>query len=184
MDTSPRQASSDARSSCAAPACATASRYAASASAERPSSTRIAASSCAARARSGACPVARAATRRRSASGAAAATRPAARVASISLARRSSAAIVVRTASKVLCNVAAARLSGSTERKGLLTGLALTPMSAFAILLLEQSRLYGFEPAQQVLTALAFMMLVQELFGPLVTQRALNAAAETHVTQE
>jgi hypothetical protein len=25
---------------------------------------------------------------------------------------------------------------------------------------------------------------VQELFGPLVTQRALNAAAETHVTQE
>jgi Kef-type K+ transport system membrane component KefB len=94
------------------------------------------------------------------------------------------ALIVVRTASKVLCNVAAARLSGSTERKGLLTGLALTPMSAFAILLLEQSRLYGFEPAQQVLTALAFMMLVQELFGPLVTQRALNAAAETHVTQE
>ena len=46
--------------------------------------------------------------------------------------------IVVRTAAKVVCNVVAARLSGSTERKGLLTGLALTPMSAFAILLLEQ----------------------------------------------
>jgi Kef-type K+ transport system membrane component KefB len=94
------------------------------------------------------------------------------------------ALIAVRTTSKVLCNVAAARLSGSTERKGLLTGLALTPMSAFAILLLEQSRLDGFEPAQQVMTALAFMMLLQELFGPLVTQRALHAAAETHVTQE
>jgi Kef-type K+ transport system membrane component KefB len=94
------------------------------------------------------------------------------------------ALIAVRTASKVLCNVAAARLSGSTERKGVMTGLALTPMSAFAILLLEQSRLDGFEPAQQVMTALAFMLLLQELFGPLVTQRALHAAAETHVTQE
>jgi Kef-type K+ transport system membrane component KefB len=92
--------------------------------------------------------------------------------------------IVVRIATKVVCNVAAARLSGSTERKGLLTGLALTPMSAFAILLLEQSRLYGFEPARQVLMALAFMMVLQELFGPLVTQRALQAASETHVTRE
>ncbi|WP_310567954.1 cation:proton antiporter [Hydrogenophaga sp.] len=93
------------------------------------------------------------------------------------------ALIVARTASKVLCNVAAARLSGSTERKGLLTGLALTPMSAFAILLLEQSRQHGFEPAHQVLATLAFMMLLQELLGPLVTQRALKAAAETHLTK-
>jgi Kef-type K+ transport system membrane component KefB len=92
--------------------------------------------------------------------------------------------IVVRTAAKVVCNVGAARLSGSTERKGLLTGLALTPMSAFAILLLEQSRLYGFGPAGQVLAVMAAMMLVQELLGPLVTQRSLMAAAETHVTKE
>jgi Kef-type K+ transport system membrane component KefB len=94
------------------------------------------------------------------------------------------ALIAARTASKVVCNVAVARLSGSTERKGLLTGLALTPMSAFAILLLEQSRLHGFEPARQVLATLAFMMLLQELLGPLVTQRALRAAAETHLTKE
>ncbi|MCB4363560.1 cation:proton antiporter [Hydrogenophaga taeniospiralis] len=92
--------------------------------------------------------------------------------------------IVVRTATKVGCSVAAARLSGSTERKGLLTGLALTPMSAFAILLLEQSRLYGFEPAAHVLSSMAGMMLVLELFGPVVTQRALLAAHETHVTKE
>jgi hypothetical protein len=57
-------------------------------------------------------------------------------------------------------------------------------MSAFAILLLEQSRLHGFEPARQVLATLAFMMLLQELLGPLVTQRALKAAAETHLTRE
>jgi Kef-type K+ transport system membrane component KefB len=92
--------------------------------------------------------------------------------------------IAVRTASKVGCNLVAARLSGITERKGLLTGLALTPMSAFAILLIEQSRLYGFAPAVEVLSILAGMMLVQELMGPLVTQRALMAAHETHVTKE
>ena len=91
--------------------------------------------------------------------------------------------IVVRTASKVGCNLVAARLSGITERKGLLTGLALTPMSAFAILLIEQSRLYGFAPAVEVLSVMAGMMLLQELLGPMVTQRALLAAHETHVTK-
>lgn len=92
--------------------------------------------------------------------------------------------IAVRTVSKVGCNLVAARLSGITERKGLLTGLALTPMSAFAILLLEQSRLYGFAPAVAVLSAMAGMMVVQELLGPVVTQRALMTAQETHVTKE
>ncbi|MEZ5664209.1 MAG: cation:proton antiporter [Burkholderiaceae bacterium] len=92
--------------------------------------------------------------------------------------------ILVRTLSKVACNVAAARLSGITERKGVLTGLALTPMSAFAILLLEQVRLYGFGPAAEVLSVMAAMMLLQELLGPLVTQRTLMAAHETHVTQQ
>jgi Kef-type K+ transport system membrane component KefB len=91
--------------------------------------------------------------------------------------------IVVRTASKIGCNLVAARLSGITERKGLLTGLALTPMSAFAILLIEQSRLYGFAPAVEVLSVMAGMMLIQELLGPVVTQRALMAAQETHVTK-
>lgn len=91
--------------------------------------------------------------------------------------------IFVRTGSKVGCNLVAARLSGITERKGLLTGLALTPMSAFAILLIEQSRLYGFAPAVEVLSVMAGMMLLQELLGPVVTQRALLAAHETHVTK-
>ncbi|WP_332741694.1 cation:proton antiporter [Hydrogenophaga sp.] len=92
--------------------------------------------------------------------------------------------ILVRTASKVGCNLVAARLSGITERKGVLTGLALTPMSAFAILLLEQTRLYGFAPAVEVLAAMAGMMVVQELLGPMATQRALMTAHETHVTKE
>ena len=91
--------------------------------------------------------------------------------------------IAVRTATKLGCNLAAARVSGITARKGLLTGLALMPMSAFSILLLEQSRLHGFSPAADVLAVMAGMMLIQELLGPLVTQRSLMAARETHVTQ-
>ena len=94
------------------------------------------------------------------------------------------ALLVVRTGSKVLCNLSVARLSGITERKGVLTGLALTPLSAFAILLLEQSRLLGLEPAVQALGVLSGLVVVLELLGPVVTQRALLAARETHVTQE
>jgi len=90
--------------------------------------------------------------------------------------------LLIRVASKSLCNVAVARLSGITWRKGWLTGLALTPMSAFAILLLEQNRLQGFEPAVAAFAALAAMMVLQELLGPWITQRSLMAAHETHVT--
>jgi hypothetical protein len=76
-------------------------------------------------------------------------------------------------------SVALARVSGITLRKGVFTGLALTPMSAYAILLLEQSREQGFTPAPEVMAAMAGMMLLQELLGPLVTQRTLMAARET-----
>ena len=94
------------------------------------------------------------------------------------------ALVVVRSTSKIMCNLGVARLSGITERKGVLTGLALTPLSAFAILLLEQSRLLGLEPAVQALNVLAGAVVVLELLGPVVTQRALLAARETHVTHE
>lgn len=92
--------------------------------------------------------------------------------------------LLLRTGSKVVCNLGVARFSGITERKGVLTGLALTPMSAFAILLLEQSRMYGFEPAVQALVAMTGLMLILELLGPVVTQRALLASRETHVAHE
>jgi Kef-type K+ transport system membrane component KefB len=90
--------------------------------------------------------------------------------------------LTLRVVSKVVCNLAVAQLSGITARKGWLTGLALTPMSAFAILLLEQSRQQGFEPAVTAFAAMAAMMALQELMGPWVTQRSLMAANETHVT--
>ena len=40
-----------------------------------------------------------------------------------------------------------------------------------------------FAPAVEVLSAMAGMMVVQELLGPVVTQRALMTAHETHVTK-
>ena len=40
------------------------------------------------------------------------------------------------------------------------------------------------DSAVQVLSIMAGMMLLQELLGPVVTQRALMAAHETHVTKE
>jgi Kef-type K+ transport system membrane component KefB len=92
--------------------------------------------------------------------------------------------LTLRVASKVVCNLAVARLSGISWRKGWLTGLALTPMSAFAILLLAQSQDMGFEPAATVFTTLAAFMALQELLGPWVTQRSLMAARETHVTAQ
>lgn len=90
--------------------------------------------------------------------------------------------IALRLTSKTLTNLAVARLSGITYRKGALTGLALTPMSAFTILLLEQSLRYGFAPAQAAIGVMAAMMVAQELLGPWVTQRSLMAARETHIT--
>jgi hypothetical protein len=36
----------------------------------------------------------------------------------------------------------------------------------------------------QVLSVMAAMMLLQELLGPVVTQRTLMAAQETHVTRQ
>ena len=92
--------------------------------------------------------------------------------------------LAARTASKVLVNVWAAPMSGITERKGLMTGLALTPMSAFVVLLVGQSGAVGFDLADQTLAAIAGMVLVLELLGPLVTQRALMAAREAHISQD
>ena len=65
-------------------------------------------------------------------------------------------------------------------RKGALTGLALMPMSAFAMLLLEESRLYGFDLARDSLPVIVGLLMLLEVMGPLVTQRALLRAREAH----
>jgi hypothetical protein len=59
-----------------------------------------------------------------------------------------------------------------------LTGLALTPISVFVILLLEQTRSLGIDLVDQ-LAPLAAATLLLELIGPVVTQRALMQAGES-----
>lgn len=85
--------------------------------------------------------------------------------------------IVVRLATKVFVVGALARVSGISWRKGALTGLAMTPISVFVILLLEQARFLGIDLVDQ-LAPLAAATLLLELIGPVVTQRALMLAGE------
>jgi Kef-type K+ transport system membrane component KefB len=87
------------------------------------------------------------------------------------------AVIAVRTVVKVTVTTLFARLSGITWRKGALTGLALTPQSVFAILLLEQSRHLDLDLMNKV-AAIAAIVLLLDVIGPLVTRRALVWAGE------
>ncbi len=88
----------------------------------------------------------------------------------------------LRLLTKTLGNLLLAHWSGISWRKGLLCGLALTPMSPFIVLLLEQTRLYGFEPASAAFAAMAALTVLQGLFGPWVAQWSLVAARETDFT--
>ena len=90
------------------------------------------------------------------------------------------AVLLARTAAHSLVNVSVARVSGTTFRKGALTGLALMPMSTFALLLLEESRLYGFDLAKGSLPVIGGLLVLLEVIGPLATQRALLLAREAH----
>lgn len=70
-----------------------------------------------------------------------------------------------------------ARVSGTTLHKGALTGLGLVPLSAFALLLLEQSQHLHLQLLQSM-APLAAALLLLELFGPLCTLLALRWGGE------
>lgn len=86
--------------------------------------------------------------------------------------------IIARILTKVVGVTIFARVSGISWRKGLLTGLALSPASVFVILILEQTRYLQIDLASH-LAPLAVMVLVMEVLGPILTQRALIWARET-----
>lgn len=88
------------------------------------------------------------------------------------------AIIFVRFVVKTAGVTVLARLSGVTWRKGMLTGIALTPMAVFAIVVLEQTRRLGLDLVDAI-APLAAVALLMEVLGPIVTQRALTAANET-----
>ncbi len=89
------------------------------------------------------------------------------------------AVVGVRLVVKTVSTTVFARLSGITWRKGALTGLAMTPMSVFVVLLLEHTRHLELGALDQV-AGIAAIVLLLEVIGPLVTQRALIWAGETH----
>jgi hypothetical protein len=64
-----------------------------------------------------------------------------------------------------------------------LSGLALTPMAVFAILLMEQTRRIGVDLFDS-LAPLAAVMLLLDVLGPLLTQRAVVWANETRHIKE
>ena len=91
--------------------------------------------------------------------------------------------LLARFVVKTACVSAFAHVSGSSWRKGALTGIALSPMSVFVILLLEQTRYMGIVLVDE-LAALASMTLFMEVIGPVVTQRALMWARESSSLEE
>lgn len=87
------------------------------------------------------------------------------------------AVIASRAGVKLVANTALSRAGGITLRKGALTGMALTPLSVVAILLLEQSRHLGLDLVDEI-PAVAAMIFLLEIVGPIATQRALVWAGE------
>jgi Kef-type K+ transport system membrane component KefB len=86
--------------------------------------------------------------------------------------------LIVRFATKTIAVALFSHVAGISWRKGALIGVALSPMSVFAILLLEQTRYMGIVLVDE-LAALAAMTLFMEVLGPIITQRALIKARET-----
>lgn len=91
--------------------------------------------------------------------------------------------IAVRQIAKTAGISLFAHISGISWRKGLFIGVATMPMSAFVILVLEQTRYLGINLVDQ-LAPLAAAALTVEVLGPVAIRRALIWAREVPDTQE
>ena len=87
------------------------------------------------------------------------------------------ALVLVRLLTKTAGVTAFAHRSGISWRKGALTGVALTPLSVFVILLIEHARHAGVQIVEELRSVAAVTMLL-EVFGPIILQRALVWARE------
>lgn len=87
------------------------------------------------------------------------------------------ALIFIRMAAKVFALGLLAHPSGISVRKGALTGIAMSPLSVFVILVLEQTRYLGVNLLDD-LSALAAAALLLEIAGPVLTRIALQLAGE------
>ncbi len=93
------------------------------------------------------------------------------------------AIIAVRLVTKIIGISLFAHISGTSWRKGLLIGMAMTPISAFVILVLEQTRYLGINLVDQ-LAPLAAAALIVEILGPILVQRVLIWAHEVPEIKE
>jgi Kef-type K+ transport system membrane component KefB len=87
------------------------------------------------------------------------------------------ALVVVRSAAKIVAVTVLARASGTTWKKGMLTAVAMSPLSAFVVLLVEDTRSMGIDFIDAIAPVAAATLLLQWL-GPLATQVALVLAGE------
>jgi Kef-type K+ transport system membrane component KefB len=87
---------------------------------------------------------------------------------------------IARMAGKLLGVLSFAQLSGLRLRKAALLGLTLTPMSAVAVVLVENTAQYYPEFGQRLAAVVMSAVLILELSAPLLTQLGLRAAGETH----
>lgn len=92
------------------------------------------------------------------------------------------AIIIVRLVTKLVSVTVFAHPSGISWRKGLLVGMAMTPISAFVILVSEQIRHIGID-LLDYLAPLAAAAFIMELFGPIFVQQSLILAGETQQTK-
>jgi Kef-type K+ transport system membrane component KefB len=89
------------------------------------------------------------------------------------------ALIVVRILTKAAAVAAFGPLSGVTLRKGLLTGLGLMPMSALALMLLQQVTDWNPQVAQQTAAVLVPSVVILQLAGALALAFALRVSGES-----
>ncbi len=87
------------------------------------------------------------------------------------------ALVVVRSAAKIVAVTVLARASGTTWKKGMLTAVAMSPLSAFVVLLVEDTRSMGIDFIDAIAPVAAATLLLQWI-GPLATQVALVLAGE------
>lgn len=85
--------------------------------------------------------------------------------------------IIVRQLSKIAGISLFAHISGISWRKGIFIGMATTPISAFVILVIAQTRYLGIQCVDQ-LAPLAAAALILEIFSPILIQLALSWAHE------
>ncbi|KTC93506.1 cation:proton antiporter [Fluoribacter dumoffii] len=93
------------------------------------------------------------------------------------------AIILVRQVAKMGGISLFAYFSGISLKKGLLTGVAMAPISVFVILILEQSRYIGLNLVE-TLAPLAMVAFSLEIIGPLMVQYSFYFAKEIPTTKE